>query len=223
MDLVLPFRKEHKKEETKMPNWCNTSMTIEGPKAEIESIHRKIKEWTSRNYVENDFGKNWLGNIVVGAGFSYKLLACRGLISFMDEEITARQDEPGIYYFQVQYESAWTDINGTWETILEKYAPNCEIYYVAEELGNEYFVTNDRDKKYYDDEIIVVSYLEQSNPLYQKWNAEFGETEYITRQVLKERLTKIFGQMSLRKLIKKAEAISQTDDEYVYINQVQYV
>lgn len=206
-----------------MPNWCNTSMTIEGPKAEIESIHRKIKEWTSRNYVENDFGKNWLGNIVVGAGFSYKLLACRGLISFMDEEITARQDEPGIYYFQIQYESAWTDINGTWETILKKYAPNCEIYYVAEELGNEYFVTNDRDKRYYDEEIIVLSYLEQSNPLYQKWNAEFGETEYITRQVLKERLTKIFGQMSLRKLIKKAEAIPQTDDEYVYINQVQYV
>lgn len=206
-----------------MPNWCNTSMTIEGPKTEIKNIHQKIMEWTSRNYIENDFGKNWLGNIVVGAGFSYKLLACRGLISFMDEEITARQDEPGIYYFQVQYESAWTDINGTWEIILEKYAPNCEIYYVAEELGNEYFVTNDRDKKYYDDEIIVVSYLEQSNPLYQKWNAEVGETEYITRQVLKERLTKIFGQMSLRKLIKKAEAISQTDDEYVYINQVQYV
>lgn len=206
-----------------MPNWCNTSMTIEGPKAEIENIHQKIMEWTSRNYVKNDFGKNWLGNIVVGAGFSYKLLACRGAITYMDEEITARQDEPGIYYFQVQYESAWTDINGTWETILEKFAPNCDIYYVAEELGNEYFVTNDRDKKYYNDEIIVVSYLEQSNPLYQKWNAKFGETEYITRQVLKERLTKIFGQMSLRKLIKKAEAISQTDDEYVYINQVQYV
>ena len=106
-----------------MPNWCNTSMTIEGPKAEIESIHRKIMEWTSRNYVKNDFGKNWLGNIVVGAGFSYKLLACRGLISFMDEEITARQDEPGIYYFQVQYESAWTDINGTIYSYLVRLRP----------------------------------------------------------------------------------------------------
>lgn len=205
-----------------MPNWCNTSMTIEGPKAEIESIHRKIMEWTSRNYVKNDFGKNWLGNIVVGAGFSYKLLACRGLISFMDEEITARQDEPGIYYFQVQYESAWTDINGTWETILEKFAPNCEIYYIAEELGNEYFVTNDRDKRYYDEEIIVVSYLEQSNPLYQKWNEEF-DGNYMTRQFLKESLTNIFGRMPLRKLIKKAEAIPQTDDEYVIISEVQYV
>lgn len=206
-----------------MPNWCNTSMTIEGPKAEIESIHRKIKEWTSRNYVENDFGKNWLGNIVVGAGFSYKLLACRGLISFMDEEITTRQDEPGIYYFQVQYESAWTDINGTWETILERHAPNCEIYYVAEELGNEYFVTNDRDKRYYDEEIIVLSNLEKTNPLYQKWEEEFDCESYMTRKSLKEILTRIFGRMSLKKLIKKAEAISQTDDEYVYINQVQYV
>lgn len=205
-----------------MPNWCNTSMTIEGPKAEIESIHRKIIEWTSRNYVKNDFGKNWLGNIVVGAGFSYKLLACRGLISFMDEEITARQDEPGIYYFQVQYESAWTDINGTWETILEKFAPNCDIYYVAEELGCEYFVTNDRDKRYYDEEIIVLSYLEKTNPLYQKWNEEF-DGNYMTRQFLKESLTNIFGRMPLRKLIKKAEAIPQTDDEYVVISEVQYV
>lgn len=205
-----------------MPNWCNTSMTIEGPKTEIENIHQKIMEWTSRNYVENDFGKNWLGNIVVGAGFSYKLLACQGLISFMDEEITARQDEPGIYYFQVQYESAWTDINGTWETILEKFAPNCDIYYVAEELGNEYFVTNDRDKRYYDEEIIVLSYLEKTNPLYQKWNEEF-DGNYMTRQFLKESLTNIFGRMPLRKLIKKAEAIPQTDDEYVVISEVQYV
>lgn len=206
-----------------MPNWCNTSMTIEGPKAEIENIHQKIMEWTSRNYVKNDFGKNWLGNIVVGAGFSYKLLACRGAITYMDEEITARQDEPGIYYFQVQYESAWTDINGTWETILEKFAPNYEIYYVAEELGNEYFVTNDRDKRYYDEEIIVLSYLEKTNPLYQKWEEKFDCESYMTRKSLKERLTAIFGPMSLRKLIKKAEAIPQTDDEYVYINQVQYV
>ena len=208
-----------------MPNWCNTSMTIEGPKTEIENIHQKIMEWTSRNYVKNDFGKNWLGNIVVGAGFSYKLLACRGAITYMDEEITAQQDEPDIYYFQVQYESAWTDINGTWETILEKYAPNCEIYYVAEELGNEYFVTNDRDKRYYDEEIIVLSYLEHANPLYQKWNAEVGGAEYTTRQVLKEQLTQIFGQMPLKKLIRKAEAIPRTDNEneYVEIFQVQYV
>ena len=206
-----------------MPNWCNTSMTVEGPKAEIENIHQKIMEWTSRNYVKNDFGVNWLGNVVVGAGFSYETLACRGLITSMDEEITARQDEPGIYYFQVQYESAWTDINGTWETILEKFAPNCEIYYVAEELGNEYFVTNDRDKRYYDEEIIVLSYLEKTNPLYQKWEEEFACESYMTRKSLKEILTRIFGPMSLRKLIKKAEAISQTDDEYVYINQVQYV
>lgn len=208
-----------------MPNWCNTSMTIEGPKEEIQSIHRKIKEWTSRNYVENDFGKNWLGNIVVGAGFSYKLLACRGLISSMDKEITTRQDEPGTYYFQVQYKSAWTDINDTWEIILEKFAPNCDIYYIAEELGNEYFVTNDRDERYYENEVYVMSNLEQTNPLYQKWNAEFGEIEYITRQVLKERLTKIFGQMPLRKLMKKAEAIPRTDNgnEYVEFFQVQYV
>lgn len=178
-----------------MPNWCHTSMTIEGPKAEIEGIHMKIKE------------------------------CYQGLITSMDEEITARQDEPGIYYFQVQYDSAWTEKNETLEIVLEKFAPNCDIYYVAEELGYEYYVTNDRNKKYYANEIIIMSYLEQSNPLYQKWNAEFGETEYTTRQVLKEQLTQIFGQMPLKKLIRKAKAIPRTDNEneYVEIFQVQYV
>ena len=57
----------------------------------------------------------------------------------------------------------------------------------------------------------------------QKWEEEFACESYMTRKSLKARLTAIFGPMSLRKLIKKAEAIPQTDDEYVYINQVQYV
>lgn len=175
--------------------------------------------------MENDFGKNWLGNIVVGAGFSYETLACRGLITSMDEEIRARQDEPETYYFQVQYDSAWKDITETWKIILEKFAPNCEIYYVAEELGCEYFVTNDRDKEYYDEDIIVLSYLTKTNPLYQKWEEKFACESYMTRKSLKERLTAIFGPMSLRKLIRKAEAIPRTDNEneYVEIFQVQYV
>ena len=206
-----------------MPNWCSTDMIIEGPKREVEAFHKNVLKWTSKNYVENDFGKNWLGNIVVGAGFSYETLACRGLITSMDEEIRARQDEPETYYFQVQYDSAWKDITETWKIILEKFAPNCEIYYVAEELGCEYFVTNDRDKEYYDEDIIVLSYLTKTNPLYQKWEEKFACESYMTRKSLKERLTAIFGPMSLRKLIKKAEAIPKTDDEYVYINQVQYV
>lgn len=106
---------------------------------------------------------------------------------------------------------------------MKKFAPNCEIYYMAEELGCEYFVTNDRDKEYYDEDIIVLSYLTKTNPLYKKWEEEFDDSEYMTRKALKERLTAIFGPMSLRKLIEKAEAIPQTDDEYVVINQVQYV
>ena len=208
-----------------MPDWSSTSITIEGPKAEIESIHRKIKEWTRGNYFENDFGKDWLGSIVVGpAGFSDNRLAYRGLMTSMDEEITARQDEPDTYYFQVQYDSVWTDVIKTWKIVLKKFAPNCKMYYVVEELGCEYYVKNDRNGKYYGDEIIILSHLEKTNPLYQKWKTEFGGI-YMTRQFLKESLTNIFGRMPLRKLIKKAKAIPRTDNEneYVCIYEVQYV
>lgn len=64
-----------------MPDWCDTRMTIEGPKDQVENIRKMILQWTSKNYAKNDFGHGWLGNIVLGAGFSYKGkngLSCRG-------------------------------------------------------------------------------------------------------------------------------------------------
>ena len=204
-----------------MPDWCDTRMTIEGPKDQLENIQKMILKWTSKNYAKNGFGHRWLGNIVLGAGFSYEGkngLSCRGEITEVEE---MEEKEPGLYYFQLWYISAWEDVSETWQIILEKFAPSCKMYYCAEELEGDFFITNDKNKKYYEEECIIDSYLEKTNPMKKKWN--FDEWEYIDRKTLKEKLTQIFGSMSLPKLIEKAKNLQVTDEEWVRIHLIEYV
>lgn len=204
-----------------MPDWCNTRMTIEGPKDQVENIRKLILQWTSKYYAKNGFGHRWLGNIVLGGGFSYEGkngLSCRGEITEMEE---VEEKETGLYYFQMWYISAWEDVSETWQIILEKFAPSCKMYYCAEELDNDFFITNDKNKRYYEEECIIDSYLEETNPMKKKWN--FDEWEYIDRKTLKEKLSQIFGSMSLPKLVEKAENLPVTDKEWVRIHIIEYV
>lgn len=99
-----------------MPDWCDTRMTIEGPKDQVENIRKMILQWTSKNYAKNDFGHGWLGNIVLGAGFSYEGengLSCRGKITEIEE---VEEKDPETYYFQMYYISAWEDVSETWQS-----------------------------------------------------------------------------------------------------------
>lgn len=204
-----------------MPDWCDTRMIIEGPKDQVENIRKLISQWTSKNYAKNGFGHRWLGNIVLGAGFSYEGkngLSCRGAITEIEE---VEEKEPGLYYFQLYYTSAWEDLSETWQIILGKFAPSCKMYYCAEELEGDFFITNDKNKRYYEEECIIDSYLEETNPMKKKWN--FDEWEYIDRKTLKEKLTQIFGSMSLPKLIEKAKNLQVTDEEWVRIHLIEYV
>ena len=95
------------------------------------------------------------------------------------------------------------------------------MYYCAEELDGDYFVTNDKSKKYYEEECIIDSYLNKTNPMKKKW--DFDGWEYIDRKTLKEKLSQIFGSMSLPKLIEKAENVPVTDKEWVRIHLIEYV
>jgi hypothetical protein len=40
-----------------MPNWCATKISIRhGDKEKLKALHDKINEWTSENFIDNDFG-----------------------------------------------------------------------------------------------------------------------------------------------------------------------
>lgn len=55
-------------------------------KNELKHFFTKLNEWTSHNTRTNDFGKMWLGNIILNSGLSKSLdgYPCDGYIDSMD-------------------------------------------------------------------------------------------------------------------------------------------
>lgn len=204
-----------------MPNWCMTSMVIEGHKADVEKIRALLLDWTSREYHHSDFGKNWLGNIVLGAGFKTsdeddEGLYCRG---FIDSIGDVMESKDGMYSFLVEYESAWKPLPDMWKAIMQKHAPYCGVYWYAEEPGSEVFETNDLSKKHFDMDYVVDSYVEdKKNPL----SSAFDGIEGFTKDGLKKCLESLFGKGTLEGLIRKAENVPLAEDEWFSIHKIQY-
>lgn len=125
-----------------MPNWCQTYITInhedESKLKELESIiSESIRE--DKNNDER-CKNNWLGNIVINTGIGTVNkgldtdLKCNGNITYMD-----CIDNQLIIYT----ETAWDPILKIWVKLLDKYLPDAELVYNAEEIGMQLYVTND--------------------------------------------------------------------------------
>ena len=149
-----------------MPNWCSNREIIVGPKDEIHSLLNKLDEWTSKNYMENDFGTGWLGNIVLGAGFNIydddpkNGFSCRGSLND-NFEIEDFPNESRITFGSL---TAWAPMPEMWYAIIKKYAPHCKYYYASEEPGNEVYETNDAEGKFFPETIFVdVFYNDEEN------------------------------------------------------------
>lgn len=130
-----------------MPNWCFTRINIinHNDDDRIENLYNLIKEWSSNNYVENDFGPQWLGNIVGNSGIGTidegkeTDLRCRGRLNYI--ELVEKNQ------LLIDTETAWSPMLKMWVKILDKYLPNAELIYEAEECGNELYSTNNESLK----------------------------------------------------------------------------
>jgi hypothetical protein len=128
-----------------MPNWCFSSYVAEGPKEQIQRLEDMmvcLDAMPGSGLIENDFGANWLGNIVAALGGDYNEVRCRGYYT----EVT-RDDETHLSFFT---ETAWAEADGTRHLIEEKF-PGVKLYYISEEFGCEYWVTNDVNSVYFDE------------------------------------------------------------------------
>lgn len=129
-----------------MPNWCYSNITIQSDdKQKLEELYNLILKWTDHSLIENDFGDNWLGNIVEGSGIATcrkgnfydannKLVSCRGTLDYVD------------FYTQdimISTDTAWAPATKMWQLICDKYLPSdYEIFYDASEPGCGIFSTN---------------------------------------------------------------------------------
>lgn len=131
-----------------MPNWCFTSYVFEGKKEEIADLYGKLHSLKElqKPLVENDFGKLWLGCVVTLFGGNWNVINCRGEIDNLEE--------PNETTLELSTRTAWGDMPEVWDFVLKQY-PSIKYYFCAEESGNCYYATNDKEGKYFTDRFIV--------------------------------------------------------------------
>lgn len=120
-----------------MPNWCSVTYKCSGPKKEINALKRVLDHIrsTKKVYVNNGFGKYFLGCVIHKLGFNYKHYCCRG-------EIIDYYKEDNILV--IQQSTAWCEQPGFRLAIHEKF-PNIKVSFLEIELGCSVFGTNDPD------------------------------------------------------------------------------
>lgn len=161
-----------------MANWCLNYIKIKSDDAEgLQALYDVIAESIKSNYMKNDFGLNWLGNVVgntnIGTIDTGKDtdIACRGwLVSF---EISG--DE-----LLIQTETAWRPLVAMWLKLVEKYLPGAEIIYSGEETGCCIYFTN--DPEYVDHWLI--------DPISTEYEYDHAATDIEVANVMKSVLEK---------------------------------
>lgn len=126
-----------------MPNWCFSSYVVTGDEKEVRDLYEKMKSLEDRkeSLVENGFGKSWLGNLVTLLGGDWKKIYCRGEWSDLDKD-----DDDGALRFDT--DTAWSEPDEV-VAFLKKHYPSLRFYFVAEEPGMGYYVTNDAEGEHF--------------------------------------------------------------------------
>ena len=158
-----------------MPNWCFSTYQIEGKKEEMEALYNKMKELQEmpETLIDNGFGVKWLGNLVEVLGGDWNSIGCRG--TWDDLEYDG-------YTVSFTTETAWNPCFETFE-LVERIYPSLKIYYTAEEEGNDYYITNDREGKYFperywvdtaQDDVYQSEYFSDEESMYKWLEEKYG-------------------------------------------------
>ena len=189
-----------------MPNWCFTNYVIEGDKEEIADLMQKLESLEQRDIplVENGFGKNWLGCVIVLFAGDWNDFDCRG--NFMELE------RLGDTTLRFDTETAWSEMSDVWKFVCGKYK-SLKYCFLAEEPGCCYYATNDTDRKYFPDRFFV----EQGDMERQCHESE----QSLFRDISERTGVEI---KSLKKLQKVIDAYNDThEDNEIYVYEFSMV
>ena len=198
-----------------MPNWCFTNITINHNSHEkLVELEALIDSFTQKNYTKNDFGLNWLGNIVGNAGLDdmstgdFKI-ACRGELT--DMSVSDDVDNPQL---MIQTSTAWEPMLQMWQALLDKFLPDAELVYEAEESGCEVYMTN--DEKLRDTYIIDAFDMEDID---SDWEANEEEVVNLLQKLLDTDETDVKTLMPKLRGSKYGDKISIHKREFVPVKK----
>ena len=136
-----------------MANWASTSYRIEGNKKDLQELFNLIKAFDTgeRKPFDEKTDKEWEGNIVWALG---------------GEPITGQNTYRGFIQtyelddklLSIEAEEAWVVTD--FRSFLEEHYENMKVYFCSEENGCDYFVTNDKEGKYFGYTCMVDYYIE---------------------------------------------------------------
>lgn len=117
-----------------MANICTTEITIyHDDKSKLEDFFNKLKSWNIS--FDNDASDNWLGNFIENSKIGhYKDYYCRGSVC----DISLNGNE-----IHLLEETAWSPAIRMWTDICDKFLPDYELTFSAEELGCGILESND--------------------------------------------------------------------------------
>ena len=140
-----------------MANTCTTEYVFEGEGAQIRALHSELEKIVKdkpkcTDYHDWHVQPNWLGYVAENVlGLDSEKISCRG--EFNLGEIDNCPYDDNLLTLGVSAYTAWSPCNELFEKLAEKY--DCNLYWMAEELGCELFQSNDSAGKYFHDTIII--------------------------------------------------------------------
>ncbi len=167
-----------------MPNWCYSNYVAEGPKEQLQKLYNTMTELEAMpapGLIENGFGSSWLGNLVAALeadSLTQPNFRCRG------EYYNVDLNQSGYLTFDTM--TAWCEADDTRHLIEEKF-PDIHLYFISEEFGCNYWVTNDIEGKYFSER-------------YYLWDENFDDDSnyYDTLSELIEAVEKATGTTGLQ-------------------------
>lgn len=176
-----------------MPNWCSTNIRISGKKNDINRLYKRFSEAIELDdgdrkpgYFTSDlthYGQHWLGNLLlyIGEDVENTNIRCRGTVSYYE----LCDDGEGI---TIQTDTAWVPMIQVFVKFKNKYAPNAEISFCAEEPGCELYWRSDDSWEKYFVEFYEEEAEEEAKKIITKLLA--GNTiEYMCEKSMREFLT----------------------------------
>lgn len=212
-----------------MPNWCMTKYIFHGDKEELDYLKSKIDEAISGTFRKTDFGRDWLGNILIVAGLEEridsedpnKMLRCRGTII----DISDVEDSGNGYTLEFFCETAWVPMARMWDETIKAFGlKTVGFEYEAEESGCDlYWIYDPNGYGSFDDEEVYIDAYSESNVAEERRDFE-NLSGYRTAKDVVKALSSFFNvkTKSMDNLIKLCDSFNNDSDReydaWIYVH-----
>ena len=206
-----------------MANICDTTFVIEGSKEEVQNLANKLAFWTSDTNPYNVSLREKYRYVEIKAlTFIAKQALIvtndtrRGVITDMDLELEEQSEDT--FTIRIETDSAWTAPVDFMNALVGRYAPNCKIYFQSTEPGCDYYVIQDDEGKYFDEDIIVDAEIEQHAEEFKAFDFPKHDVSYYTEEDFLAILQKGFNDYDsdfdtlLEKLNKMSQELTDGDE-----------